>query len=175
MLSDHIGFVFKKRQNVHLEAVSLFLAMLCLIGSVVVMLNREWRINDQEGLVVEQIRRTAGLWYKCTYQMDAARSCEDIDKFWAALPNAILVGRILMILNVFTTACGLIFLFVGSSFTSCQANKGRNTGYFFTAKKSKYVSFSLGGVMFLVSALFTGIAVVWYMLLVTDSYSVFEK
>ena len=170
MLNKMLGFVKKRKQNLQLEAASLFLAVLCLAGGVIVMLNREWRVNDQEGLVVEQIRRTAGLWYKCTYQMGTARSCEDIDKFWAALPNAILVGRVLMIINIATTGFGVILLYMGSSFTSHCSIANKDVGYMHTARKSKYLAFIMGSLMFLVSALCVGIAVIWYMLLVTDQY-----
>ena len=44
-------------------------------------------------------------------------SCEDINKFWAALPTPMLTARVLMIIAVFCSSLSVVCFYLGSNFT----------------------------------------------------------
>jgi len=169
------GFVYSKNNgSMFTQVLTLILAFLGLVLTVVSLLNRHWRVNDIEGLVVENVRRSAGLWYKCTEEISGQISCEDIEKFWAALPMPILCGRIFFIISTGCSAFSVIFLYIGSSFTSFYAKKSfnpiNNWFYKYTATRAKKKMFIVGGLLNMLAALFTAITVIWYMVLVADQY-----
>ena len=163
------------------QLMVIFFAVLGFALTIVSLLNRHWRVNDIEGLVVENVRRSAGLWYKCTEEVNGQISCEDIEKFWAALPMPILCGRIFYIIAVGASGLSIIFLYIGCQFTSFYArknvlgfNKDANL-YKYTAYEYKKKMFIVGGLLNFVSAVFIAITVIWYMVLVADQYFESER
>ena len=50
-----------------------------------------WRRNDLEGEVLESIRRSSGLWTKCTYLSTGNWNCDAYDRFFIGLPAALQV------------------------------------------------------------------------------------
>lgn len=102
-------FVYYKGMGNHFtQILTMILALGGFALTIASLLNRHWRVNDIEGLVVENVRRSAGLWYKCTEEIANNKiSCEDIEKFWAALPGPILCGRIFYIIAVGFSGIGL--------------------------------------------------------------------
>jgi len=169
------GFVRQPKTNLLLQGVTIVLSIFGWIFSLICLLNRAWRINDQEGLVVEQVRRSAGLWYKCTNEFAVKRSCEDIQKFWAALPAPILVGRVLMILAIGLESLSIVGFYIGSGFTSFLSIKNsRVDPWRYRGSNIKKKAYYISGVFVFISAILIAITVIWYMTLIADDYFKYE-
>lgn len=75
-----------------LSTINIILTFICLTSD-------NWKINDVEGEVVESIKRTQGLWTKCSFFPTGNWQCEDYDKFFIALPAEIIAARILTVVS----------------------------------------------------------------------------
>ena len=169
------GFVRMPKTNLLLQGVTIALSMSGWTFSVICLLDRAWRINDQEGLVVEQVRRSAGLWYKCTNEFKIKRSCEDIQKFWAALPAPILVGRCLMILAIGLESLAIVGFYISSGFTSFLSIKNNSIDpWRYRSTNIKKKAYYISGSLIFISAVLVAITVIWYMALIADDYFKYE-
>ena len=53
--------------NGPLQVVGVLLTLICFILTFIAACLPYWRSNDIEGEVIETIRRSSGLWTKCTF------------------------------------------------------------------------------------------------------------
>lgn len=85
-------------------------AFIALCLNIYIIVSDQWQINDIENVVLESVRRSSGLFYKCSITTgagDQKRACEDYDTFFVSLPSAIIGSRILCV-------GGAIFGFLGT-------------------------------------------------------------
>ena len=77
--------------NGALQVISLMLCIMCFILIILTCVMPFWRRNDLEGEVLESIRRSSGLWTKCTYLSTGNWNCDAYDRFFIGLPAALQV------------------------------------------------------------------------------------
>ena len=58
---------FKNMANGAMQVIGVFLTLICWALTFIACCLPYWRSNDIEGEVIETIRRSSGLWTKCTY------------------------------------------------------------------------------------------------------------
>lgn len=76
--------------------IQLFGFLISLIGmiiTIVICARPNWRINDLDGEVIESIRRSSGLWSRCTYYNTGNWQCDQYDTFFLGLPAPLQVAR----------------------------------------------------------------------------------
>jgi len=76
--------------------VQLFGYMVSLIGmilTIIICARPNWRVNDLDGEVIESIRRSSGLWSRCTYYNTGNWQCDQYDTFFLGLPAPLQVAR----------------------------------------------------------------------------------
>ena len=79
------------------KSIAFFLSFVNIVLTFICLTSNNWKINDVEGEVVESIKRTQGLWTKCSFFPTGNWQCEDYDKFFIALPAEIIAARILTV------------------------------------------------------------------------------
>ena len=93
-------------------------AFLALCLNIYIILSDQWQINDIENVVLESVRRSSGLFYKCSItEGDDKRACEDFDTFFVDLPGAIIGSRILCVGGAFFGFLGMVSLLISASCT----------------------------------------------------------
>jgi len=163
----------KSAANETLQLVALVLSFLSTGMLIYIICSDQWMINDIEGTVLESVRRSSGLFYKCSLTLsDSKDACEDYDTFFVSLPPAILGSRILTAISLVLSCLGTIFLLLGASFTSFMADEydERKGGYLFIATPAKAKVAVTAGFMMVLSAILVGIAVSWFAHLIVDQY-----
>ena len=169
--SSHIGFVKKTggRFNTICEAISIILASIGIYFLVTCFYSNAWRQNTQRGLVIETIKRFAGIYNICT-KVKGKISCEDLERFWGIQPPLILGGRIMLKMALTFSSVGLLLLCVGSKFTNFAAEKLDNGIWRFETSVMKERSFLLGGIFVFISGILYGGVVIWYAVRIMDNF-----
>lgn len=79
--------------NAFLEIFGFFLSMIGIVLTVVCCVLPEWRTNDVEGEVIESIKRSSGLWSRCTFYNTGNWQCDQYDTFFLGLPAPLQCAR----------------------------------------------------------------------------------
>lgn len=111
-----------------------------------------WRRNDLEGEVIESIRRSSGLWTKCTWLSTGNWNCDAYDRFFIGLPAALQAARALTIISLFFNLIGMCASIVGLDCTTVAADQ----------PGTKHKCIMAAGVFVGLSGLCIGIAVSWF-------------
>jgi len=162
----------KSAANGTLQMAALVLATLSTGLTIYIICSDQWMLSDIEGTVLESVRRSSGLFYKCSLTLsDSKDACEDYDKFFVSLSPAILGSRILTSIGLCLAALGVILLLLGASFTSFMAEEyDERKGYLWVASSAKAKVAVTGGVMMILAAILVGAAVSWFAALIVDQY-----
>ena len=98
---DELKYPFLRFEmaNGSLQVVGLFTSILCFALMLCVCILPYWRRNDLEGEVLESIRRSSGLWTKCTFLATGNWNCDAYDRFFIGLPAALQVTISQIIIN----------------------------------------------------------------------------
>lgn len=138
------------------------MAWISLLLSIATIAIPDWRKNDVQGEVVETIIRTQGLWWKCTFFPTGNWQCDDYDRFFIALPTAVIGARVFCMLALVFQLIIIVTVPLGFSTCMCiDKNVVRN--------KQKIIVGS--GALSLLSGCCIGTAVSWYAALVVEDYS----
>ena len=121
----------------------------------------DWRKNDVQGEVVETIIRTQGLWWKCTFFPTGNWQCDDYDRFFIALPTAVIGARVFCMLSAAFQLIILISVPIGMDCAHVIENDPRT--------KHKIIMGS--GFLSILAGVMVGVAVSWYAALVVEDYS----
>lgn len=138
--------------NGSLQVVGLFTSILCFALMLCVCILPYWRRNDLEGEVLESIRRSSGLWTKCTFLATGNWNCDAYDRFFIGLPAALQAARALTIIGILFNIIGTLSAVVGLDCTTIAADQ----------PSSKYRCILIAGVLICISGLCIGIAVSWF-------------
>lgn len=111
-----------------------------------------WRSNDIEGEVIETIRRSSGLWTKCTYISTGNWNCDAFDRFFIGLPPALQAARALTIISLLFQFFAVCVAIVGLDCTTVAMDQPR----------TKARAILISGVCNVVGALCIGVAVSWF-------------
>ena len=142
------------------KSISFVLAFANLGLTIAVISLPDWRINDVEGEVVELIKRTQGLWTKCSFFPTGNWQCEDYDKFFIALPNEIIGARVLTCLALAFQVFTVVLMPFGMYCTRFPEDN---------LVKTKITAFC--SALSLISGIFLGTAVSWYAASVLEHYT----
>jgi len=148
-------------------------AFLALCLNIYIIISDQWQINDIENVVLESVRRSSGLFYKCSItEGDDKRACEDFDTFFVDLPPAIIGSRILCVGGAFFGFLGTVSLLISASCTTFAAVEldEKTTGYAWKATKGKGTAGIAGGLFTVFSGILNGVAVSWFAALIVDKY-----
>lgn len=78
----------------------------------------EWRTNDVEGEVIESIKRSSGLWSRCTFYNTGNWQCDQYDTFFLGLPTPLQMARAATCIALAFQGLGTLAAFVGMDCTS---------------------------------------------------------
>lgn len=79
--------------NCFVELIGFVLSIVGLIMTICICAMPEWKTNDVEGEVIESIKRTQGLWSKCTFYNTGNWQCDQYDTFFLGLSAPLQTGR----------------------------------------------------------------------------------
>ena len=82
-----MGKFMKTNASDGMGLAAAFMILASFLLNIYVAQSDFWAINDIEGVVVQQVRRSQGLFFKCTYDGTGQRACEDYDQFFVSLPG----------------------------------------------------------------------------------------
>lgn len=156
--------------NSGLQSIALFIVLLTTGANVFVTCSNVWMTNDIEGLVLESIRRTGGLFYKCTSEGNGKQACEDYDQFFVGLPTAFIIGRILMVSSVILSTFSLILGMLGASCTSFVTYANPSSQYLYEAIASKHHVGKAAGVIQIMASSFVILSVSFCLAMVVNDY-----
>lgn len=143
------------------KQIGFLLGFISLALSITCVALPDWRKNDLEGEVVELIRTTQGLWLKCVFFPTGNWQCEDHDRFFIALPAAIIGARVF---SVFSIIFQVVALMLGPFGMAC-------TLFYMDAPRTKHRLVLFSGTLSILAGVFIGVAVSWYAALVVNDYS----
>ena len=144
------------------KIIGYILAWIALLLSIATIATPEWRKNDVQGEVVETIIRTQGLWWKCTFYPTGNWQCDDYDRFFIALPTAVIGARVFCMLSLVFQLIVIVVVPLGFQACMCiDKNVVRN--------KQKIII--TAGALSLLAGCCIGTAVSWYAALVVEDYS----
>lgn len=156
-----------------LQQGATFGAFLALCLNIYIIVSDQWQINDIENVVLESVRRSSGLFYKCSItEGDDKRACEDFDTFFVDLPPAIIGSRILCVGGAIFGFLGMVSLLISASCTTFAAVEldEKTNGYAWKATKGKGTAGIAGGFFTLLAGVMNGVAVSWFAALIVDKY-----
>jgi len=104
--------------NSGVQILALLLTMVTFVMILIACILPFWRRNDLEGEVIETIRRSSGLWTKCTYLATGNWNCDAYDRFFIGLPRALQAARGLTIVSLFLGFCASVTSVVGLDCTT---------------------------------------------------------
>jgi len=138
--------------NGAMQVISLLLTILCFKLILLCCILPYWRRNDLEGEVIESIRRSSGLWTKCTFLATGNWNCDAYDRFFIGLPAALQAARALTIISLIFNLVGICTSIIGLDCTTVAADQPR----------TKHRCIMIAGGFVCVSGLCIGIAVSWF-------------
>jgi len=138
--------------NGPLQVVGVLLTLICFILTFIAACLPYWRSNDIEGEVIETIRRSSGLWTKCTFISTGNWNCDAYDRFFIGLPAALQAARALTIIALFFQLSAIAISFIGLDCTTVAMDQ----------PKLKARCILLAGACNVVGAICIGVAVSWF-------------
>ena len=130
----------KSGANSGLQQAATAAGFIALCLNIYIVISDQWRINDIENVVLESVRRSSGLFYKCSLTLsDNKRACEDYDTFFVDLPPAIIGSRILCVGGAIFGFLGTVSLLISAScttFASVELDE-KTQGFAWKASKGK--------------------------------------
>lgn len=78
----------------------------------------DWRTNDVEGEVIESIKRSSGLWSRCTYYNTGNWQCDHYDTFFLGLPGPLQCARACVCIAITFQSLATLAAFVGMECTT---------------------------------------------------------
>jgi len=159
--------------NGTLQLVACFLSLLALGLEIYMAVSNKWTVNDIENTVLESVRRTSGLFYKCTItENDSKEACEDYDVFFVGLPAAVMGGRVLTVGSASMSFIALLLIAIGGSCTTLMAKETDEirSGFAWSAGPTKPLVCIVGGVLMVISGCMICAATSWFAALIVEEY-----
>ena len=144
----------------NIQLLGITLTITCFFMNLVIMIHPGWRKNDPQGDVIETIIRLQGLWYQCIFHPHGAFQCEDYDRFFIAMPQVIVGGRIFMFFALIFQFMACLCFIAGAR---CSVYHSDNPGL-----KSRLASSA--GVLTVMGSFCVMIASSWYSAEVLSTY-----
>lgn len=104
--------------NMGVELIGFLLSICGLVMTIVACSLPEWKTNDMEGEVIESIRRSSGLWSKCTFYNTGNWQCDQYDKFFLGLPAPLQTARAGVCIALVFQGLAALAAFVGMDCTN---------------------------------------------------------
>nr|XP_039249878.1 claudin-7-like isoform X2 [Styela clava] len=131
-----------------LQLVGFVLGVLSWIGMIVTCASPEWRQTSHGKTLIDDTIRYDGLWAQCRAFSTGQTHCSVYSKFFIGLPGVLQVCRALMITSITLGFIAVVVTILGIKCTSIGN----------TNPRAKARAAMIGGLLFLVSGLQTGIA-----------------
>jgi len=138
--------------NGAMQVIGVFLTLICWALTFIACCLPYWRSNDIEGEVIETIRRSSGLWTKCTYISTGNWNCDAYDRFFIGLPAALQAARALTILAILFFTIGIGVSFIGLDCTTVSMDQ----------PKVKARCIMIAGSCNVIGGICIGVAVSWF-------------
>lgn len=138
--------------NSGVQLIGLMVTMMTFVLIIIACVLPFWRRNDLEGEVIETIRRSSGLWTKCTYLATGNWNCDAYDRFFIGLPPSLQGARALTIIAMMFSVFSCLSAIVGLDCTTVAMDQ--------PGVKQKCMLG--GGVFAILSGICIGIAVSWF-------------
>jgi claudin len=131
---------------------AFIMTLVGFIATLICVAIPDWKKNDPQDTIRDNLRRHEGLWIKCVYYSTGNWDCDDFNRFLLGLPLDLQIGRGLGITSIAAGIGAVILLMMGiDGFPVAKGDK---------RAKNRYRM--IGGALSIASGLMILVATAWY-------------
>lgn len=104
--------------NGFLQMAGFIFSIVGTIMTIIICIRPEWKVNDTQGEVIENIRRSHGLWISCMTMSSGHWQCDEHDQFFLGLPAPLQCARACVCLALAFQGMSLLISIAGLDCTN---------------------------------------------------------